>query len=269
MQSVCDQLSAWCIRNKLVINCDINKTEAIILKTAAHNEDQMPPELTINGQKVKYVKSTRVLGIIIDDELNFKQHVLQKLKECNKKWGLITKATNRNFGLNINSLTLLLKTMILTKLFYAAPIWLHKCIKLCNGFWNRIIMKISGAVLNPQRELTELALHLPPLSVHLEIITVKFLCKILTGNDHLTATLYQIDERKLPQLHALTLSLKKYLLWKANNSSSSQARPRQMDITQSCYKNFAFYNKSDIDLYQQKIWIEAVSYTHLTLPTIE
>ena len=73
-------------------------------------------------------------------------------------------------------------------------------------------MKISGAVLNPQRELTELALHLPPLSVQLEIITVKFMCKILTVGDHVTATLYQIDERKLPQLHTLTLTLKKYLL---------------------------------------------------------
>ena len=259
MQLVCDQLSIWCIRNKLVINCDLNKTEAIILKTAAHNDEQMPPELLINGLKIKYVKSTRVLGIILDDEINFKQHTLQKLKECNKKWGLITKATNRNYGLNVNSLTLLLKTMILTKLLYAAPIWLHKCINMCNGFWNKIIMKISGAVLNPQRELTELALHLPPLSVQLEIITVKFMCKVLTGGDHVTATLYQIDERKLPQFHTLTLTLKKYLVWKANMSSPNKVqRSRQIEITQPCYKDLAFYNRADIDFYKQKIWIETV-----------
>ena len=137
------------------------------------NQEKLP-ELIINGKHIKYVKSTKVLGLIIDDELKFKQHAAQKLKECNKKWGLLTKTTNRNHGLNVRSLTLLLKTTVLTKLHYAAPLWLGNNIDCYKLLWNNIIMKISGAMLNPHRELMELALHLPPLEVQLEILNVKF-----------------------------------------------------------------------------------------------
>ena len=66
MQMVCDHLSKWCIQNKLVVNCDTNKTEAIILKTAAYTEEQKPAELCINGKRINYVHSTKVLGVIVD-----------------------------------------------------------------------------------------------------------------------------------------------------------------------------------------------------------
>ena len=33
---------------------------------------------------------------LVDEDLNFKKHASQKLKECKRKWGLITKSTNRS-----------------------------------------------------------------------------------------------------------------------------------------------------------------------------
>ena len=81
MQEVCEALSTWCIENKLQVNCDVNKTEAMILQTANPSNNITIPELKINGRSIKYVKSTKVLGIIIDDELSFKQHASQKLNE--------------------------------------------------------------------------------------------------------------------------------------------------------------------------------------------
>ena len=176
MQNLCDHLTSWCIKNKLAINCEVNKTEAIILKTKNLSSQIEPPELVINNQHIRYVKQTRVLGLIIDDELKFSQHADQKLKECNKKWGLLTKTTNRKHGLNVRSLTLLLKVTVLTKLHYAAPLWLGKNLDVYKSFWNKVIMKITGAMLYPHRELTELVLHLPPLEIQLETLTVKFLC---------------------------------------------------------------------------------------------
>ena len=43
---------------------DPNKTEAIILKTSKEPcpEEEQPPQLQINGQTIRYVKSTNVLG---------------------------------------------------------------------------------------------------------------------------------------------------------------------------------------------------------------
>ena len=255
-------ISKWCFKNKLVVNCDTNKTEAIILKTAAYTEEQKPAELCINGKSINYVQSTKVLGVK-DEDLNFKKHASQKLKECKRKWGLITKSTNRNYGLNVYSLTLLLKTMVLTKLFYAAPIWLHKCLNLFKSFWNKVILKISGSVLNPQRELTELALHLPPLDVQLEALSVQFMCKVLTQDDNISATLYQVDESRIPSFHTLTMSLKKYFLWKENKSHGT----RMIDLTQQHFKDLAYYTQSDIMSYKNKIWIDSIE-TNLQCRTV-
>ena len=261
MQLVCNSLSKWCIRNKLVVNCDRNKTEAIILKTStsALNNDpnQQPmslPKLRINGKEIEYVQKTKVLGIILDDQLNFKEHALEKLKACNKKWAFITRGTNRNHGLNIRSLLLLLKATVLTKLLYAAPLWLKSNLDLYTGFWNRVLMKISGSMLYPQREITEIALHLPPLEIQLEVITAKFMSKILAGNDFLTPIIHQIDGTKKSALHGQILSLKRFLMWKQNITRGLQ----KMDISHPEYTDLAVYTKKEVQLYQQKIWLEAV-----------
>ena len=95
------------------------------------------------------MKSSQVLGIILEEKLSFKDHAHKKLNECKKKWGLIKKNTNRNHGLKVRSLTILLKGVILTKLLYGAPLWLANNLDCFTGFWNQIIMKISGAMLNP------------------------------------------------------------------------------------------------------------------------
>ena len=254
MQSVCDNLTKWCTMNKLVINCDINKTEAMVLKTNYEDTQDIPPELNISNQKIRYVTHTRVLGILIDDELKFDQHANQKLKDCKKKWGLITKSTNRNHGLNIRSLTLLLKTTVLTKLLYAAPLWLGKNMDIFTSFWNKIIMKISGAMLNPQRDLTELALHLPPLNVQLEVLTVKFLCKVLTCNDHITSVLHQIDGTSKSGLHNQISMLKRFLLWKGNKSRGIKV----FDLLNPENGEAAHYSKEEMKRYQQTVWIDYV-----------
>ena len=153
----------------------------------------MPPQLIINNCNIRYVSSSKVLGLIIDENLDFSEHAINKLKECNKKWGLIIRNTTRNHRLNIRSLTLLLRALILTKMHYAAPLWLYKNLHLYKEFWNKVVLKISGAMLNPNRDLVELEMQLPPLNMQLEVLTVKFLCKVISDGDFLISLLLQVD----------------------------------------------------------------------------
>ena len=255
MQKLCNELSKWCQKNKLVINCELNKTEAIILKTGGEPcpEKEQPPQLQINGQYIRYVKSTKVLGVILDDQLNFNCHAKQKLNECIKKWSLITKSTNRNHGLNIRSLTLLWKTMILSKLMYAAPIWLWKNLETFKSFWQSSFMKITGAYLYPNRALSEIALHLPPLEILLETQTVKFLCKILSSNDTLTSTLLQI-EGSIPDLfHQQIVSLKNFIHWRYPEDLGR--RTHKVDLLEVKRKGYSLhYTKEVIQIYQEHRW---------------
>ena len=210
-----------------------------------------PPKLYINSTYIRYVKSTKVLGLIIDEDLNLSEHAVQKLKECSKKWGLITKSTNRNHGLNIRSLLQLLKTTILTKLGYAAPIWLPNNIHIFKEFWNAVIMKISGAMLNPNRDLIELALHLPPLEIQLEILTVKFLCKAISGSDSITSVLVQTEGSLYAQFHKQISAIKKFLIWKGT-TSSSRLRKHHINLLSLESQTSAHYSKTEMMEYQQK-----------------
>ena len=254
MQRLCNELSKWCQKNKLVINCDLNKTEAIILKSGQpFSEENHPPQLHINGKSIRYVEKTKVLGVIIDDQLNFRCHARQKLNECTRKWGLITKSTNRNHGLNIRSLTLLWKTMILTKLMYAAPLWLWKNLEVFKGLWQKAFMKLTGAFLYPNRALTEIALHLPPLEVILDVQTVKFMCKVLTSDDFLTCTLLQV-EGSIPDLfHQQITSLKEFIHWSYPEQFGRRAN--KVDLLEVRQMGSSLhYTKDVIQKYQEHRW---------------
>ena len=56
MQGICDHLGQWCRQNMLVLNCDKNKTEAMILETDCQH-DVSPPQLQIDGRKIQYVET--------------------------------------------------------------------------------------------------------------------------------------------------------------------------------------------------------------------
>ena len=268
MQCLCNELGRWCQKNSLVINCQPNKTEAIILKTQNKSFTCSPPNLVISGSEIKYVKSTKVLGIILDEDLSFKAHAEQKAIECGQKWNLITKTTNRNYGLNVCSLLFLFRTTVLSKVTYAAPTWLWNNLSMFNQLWNSIIMKISGAMLYPHRMITEIALHLPPLKVQLEVHTVKFLCKVLCNSDAVAATLLQMDGSLCPKFHQQLSSLKKYIMWKS--PSSKYRRISQVDLYDLMNnKNTLKYDKRVMAYYGQHLWLNSISNTSMNSDSYE
>ena len=68
MQEICDRLTAWCRRWRLVINCSRNKTEAIVMK---NKDTAIVCKLHISGKEIEYVRKSKVLGVLIDEDLSF------------------------------------------------------------------------------------------------------------------------------------------------------------------------------------------------------
>ena len=129
MQIVCDYISGWCKKWRMVVNCNVNKTEVIILNTAGYNSITPTSPISpvnIGGDELLYVKKSKVLGLIIDEDLSFLPHANKALQSCWYTWFRLSDKTTRKRGLNTATLTLLFKTVVLTKLFYAAPVWLDK-----------------------------------------------------------------------------------------------------------------------------------------------
>ena len=156
-------------------------------------------------------------------------------------------------GLNTRSLTLLVKTIVLTKLLYAAPIWLNKQISNFSGFWNDIILKCSGATLNPHRDLTEITLQLPPLEVQLEKITLKFLCKSMTQQDFMSSIIVQVDNTRSHMLKAPVKTLKDFIATKLGKRTS-----RSIDLLDESVQELYQYNKQEIEQFMFKRWLNMI-----------
>ena len=107
-------------------------------------------------------------------------------------------------------------------------------------------------MLNPHREITELALHLPPLSIQIKILAIKFLCKCLSAGDHMTSLVLQIEGTEASSSYTRHLqALKEFLQWKKGCRST-----RGISLTNNCD---IFYTKSEIESFQTYIWAEYIA----------
>ena len=83
-QEACTLINTWCKKWRLKVNCSVNKTEAIIVK--AKEEAPIIPNLKIGDREILYVKQSKVLGILIDENLKFSTHASAQLRNCWYTW---------------------------------------------------------------------------------------------------------------------------------------------------------------------------------------
>ena len=257
-QKMCNHLTTWCNKWKLKVNCDVNKTECLIIRpdTWQKTSSVLPMKLTIDGNTIQYVKKSKVLGLVIDDELQFSQHANKKLQQCWFTWYSITRNSNRYSGLNISSLVLLFKSVVLTKLFYAAPVWLQNNITIFRDFYARACLKITGSTHYASQNLSLLAMGLEPLEVHNQMITTKFCLKALYSDNNMRGILLQIEgSRRHPFYYHIDL-VKKYLLFISKRRTSPIPTRHYFlsDIPESSTR----YTKMDIETYKYKIWKDTI-----------
>ncbi len=96
------KLSIWFKANKLSLN--INKTNYIIF---GHKGKNIGINIQIDGQKIERVTSTKFLGLQIDENLNWKEHVR-----------LISNKISRGLGI-IYRLRRSIPSYVLPKLYYS------------------------------------------------------------------------------------------------------------------------------------------------------
>ena len=270
LQEICKELEEWCKRWRLIINCDKNKTEVLVIQGGKENiEVDDLPLIMIGRDKIQYVGKSRVLGIILDNKLSFFHHAKDILKRCWFQWHRISKDTTRQSGLNHASLILMFKTLVIPKLMYASPTWLHKQLDLFKGLWARALLKIIGSQYHTERSLTEAILNIPPLDIQLEVISVKFFLKCLSSDDEMIAILLSVDQDTQHPMFPKIRQLKKFILWKQNTNNRQSVR--SLDLINYIDIASTFYNNHEMRSYQNKLWWKSVKskFPHLDVDNWE
>ena len=112
-------LNLWFKTNKLTLN--INKTNFIIFTTKSKREQMdIPNTLQIENIIINRITHTKYLGLIIDEQLSWKEHIHQL---CNKLKGLFPIFYDiRNF-INLKHSQIIYYAMVLSRINYGLIIY--------------------------------------------------------------------------------------------------------------------------------------------------
>ena len=86
LKHVCDDVYKWCITWRMIINCDVSKTELICFGTAENDTTLVPKTFFLGNNTIHFVDSTRVLGLIIDKDLSYVEHGKDVNRRILNKW---------------------------------------------------------------------------------------------------------------------------------------------------------------------------------------
>ena len=256
MTEVLNYIHNWCRKWRLAVNCERNKTEIIIIQPRGSTASPTT-QLQLGGKPIAYVASSKVLGVHIDDKLSFMTHSMEVLKRCWFHWNQLSLDTRRMAGANTAALSLLFKTVITTKILYAAPVWLKNRLDVFRGLLAHARLKITGAQFHVPKPLSEMLAGTPPLDVLLETVTTKFVLKGLSASDTMTAKLLQIEAEPGHAFFWTIAAAKRYLFWKANQEE------RQVSTRRESIRTFAlldqdpsiyYYSKDEMRLYLCHQW---------------
>ena len=95
-------LENWSKKWRLNINCDKNKTELICFNCAEGDRETIPNTFKLGNNIIHRVTETKVLGLVIDQDLTYKQHSEMVLRDLHARWATICKYTNKHWGFNVH-----------------------------------------------------------------------------------------------------------------------------------------------------------------------
>ena len=115
-----NDLQRWSSEWRIVIN--VSKSTAIILVHVGRRFIQLQP-VTLFGEPIKWVDTTRYLVVTLDTRLTWSPHIDQVRKRATQRMGMLGHLLNRKSDLSVMNGILLYKELIRPMIYYACPAW--------------------------------------------------------------------------------------------------------------------------------------------------
>jgi len=124
----------------------VSKSTAIIFARAGRRFIQLRP-VTLFGERIEWVDTSRYLGVILDTWLIWSPHIVQVRKRTGQRMGLLSPLRNKKCDLSVRNGVLLYKQLIRPLMGYTCParrspalshvrrlqVWQSKCLRLATG----------------------------------------------------------------------------------------------------------------------------------------
>ena len=161
------------------------------------------PKVQLFRKPIKWVETTRYLGVTYDKRLTGSKHIDQVRKETAQRHGTLGSLLNRRNGLSIRNCVLLYKQIIRPKMDYACSVCGHaalshiKKLKVLQSMCLRFATNAPWYIGN--RQIHD-DLGVPYFSEHIRSLTEKFVSKLAVVGNPLFQQLgrhFRVDLRPL------------------------------------------------------------------------
>ena len=266
MKHVLTTIDQWTKKWRMVINCQPNKTEIVGFSTAEGDRTLIPVSFVLGDKNIKRVSHTKVLGLVIDENLDFTEHSNSVYKKLIKTWAMISTHANRHWGFKQITMVQIIKTLWLPSLLYAGHIWINRHnIKEINSMFYKIIKSTVGAVFNIRQSYAEVILGLPPISIVNEVNKIKHYLKIIMTQlpeDRLRDLInQQLQNNQQSEVCHSIRQVFKYLKWKFRNHPDCVAEEDKVIIQSGNLADFCTlspqtckYTKGNVTKYTEHLW---------------
>ncbi|GBN91127.1 RNA-directed DNA polymerase from mobile element jockey [Araneus ventricosus] len=119
LQTAITAITNWCDKNGFVLSAQKTNCVHFCKLRGMHPH----PEIFLNGTSIPMVSEAKFLGIILDEKLSFRPHILNLKRKCNETLNLLKILSNTTWGADFSSLLKIYKALVLSKLDYGCTIY--------------------------------------------------------------------------------------------------------------------------------------------------
>ena len=137
------QVRNWCFGNRLLLNPD--KTKLIVLGSRQMISKLHEFHLSLLGKDISPVQSARDLGVILDPNLTFDNHITTSVSECIERLAQINQVKH---CLDKNTLLTVIHALVFSKMYYCSNVWANtknKNVRKLRAVQNFACQIVSGA----------------------------------------------------------------------------------------------------------------------------
>ena len=151
LESECEAAINWLHNNKMIVNPD--KFQVILLDK--RGSDNTNIELKIGNEKIKSTSSVKLLGVHIDDKLNFNHHINKLCKSAGNQLNALTRL--KSF-LGLKERVVLVNSFIYSNFDYCPLVWMFshkKSLNKIESLHKRALRFLLNDYENSYEELLE------------------------------------------------------------------------------------------------------------------
>lgn len=144
LQNILDSLQIWTMDNNVIIN----EKKTVVMHVNTSTAPVPPPAVTIGSHSLQVVESTKLLGVTIDNRLDWKLHTTNIIQASTHRLHMLK--TMKSLGALQQQLRDIYTTYILPKLCYASPAWSSALNNTQQCKLERVQKRVCKIILGPE-----------------------------------------------------------------------------------------------------------------------